>query len=589
MEVAAVDVITVYVRDNGIRVAGLDPLRSNDLCQDAPEPPERGLGDLRATIPNLLYVFEKLPEAVWDDPKSMLMEARALRYMERLQDVEPGEYEKSWPFKQEPRPFQLKIFARARHMTAIALAPVVMGAGKTKILLDVAADKYMRGEIDCVAIIAAPRGVHRQWIEEAIPKSLTDDIKYIAAVWSPTRQTPERVMRPYGTPRLRFLAFNIGAFSTASGKAAMALRQFMNSGRCMLIEDESSRIKNHKAARTKALIGETKRGKKIEGLARYAVVRAIASGTPITKGIEDLWSQYEFLDPDIIGMSNYYAFQARYCVTQRPPGRNVDPRAQVIVGYRNTEEFVNKIAKVTFVVPKSALGLPEKSFEELPVELTREQKMIYNAIRNKLVDDLKDRRITLPNNAAVRYLRLQQVLCGRVYEDSENDEEPPISKDIPSNRVSTLLEWRELHPGPAVIWCRFHKDIEDVFYALNRGNYKPVCYYGETSDEDRALAKRAFREGFATDFIGTAASAGMGVDGLQDVCEQAIYYSSTFSREHRWQSEDRIHRIGMKGNASYTDMVVPRSVDRMILDSYKETADLIASVMSHPDMIPILE
>ena len=583
---------SVKVTASLLSVAGLDPLQRNDLYQDAPEPPPPGFGGLRPTIDNVLYVFEKLPEASWDDPQSKLMEARALRYMERLQDVEPGEYERSWPFKQEPRPFQLKIFARARHMTAIALAPVVMGAGKTKILLDVAADKFMRDEIDCVAIIAAPRGVHRQWIDDAIPKSLTAAVRYNAAVWSPNRKTPDYVMRrrPGAAPdRLRFLAFNIEAFSTASGKASIALRQFMASGRCMLIEDESSRIKNHKAARTKALIGEWKRGKKIEGLARYAAVRAIASGTPITKGIEDLWSQYEFLDPDIIGMSNYYAFQARYCVTQRPPGRNVDPRATVIVGYRNTEEFVKKIAKVTFVVPKSALGLPEKSFEELPVELTREQKMVYNAIRNKLVDDLKDRRITLPTNAAVKYLRLQQVLCGRVYEDNANDEEPPIAKDIPSNRVKTLLEWRELHPGPTVIWCRFHKDIEDVHGALLKAKYRPVTYYGETSDEDRATSKRAFREGIATDFIGTAASAGMGVDGLQDVCEQAIYYSSTFSREHRWQSEDRIHRIGMKGNASYTDMVVPRSVDRMILDSYKETADLIASVMSHPDMIPILE
>ena len=407
---------SVKVTASLLSVAGLDPLQRNDLYQDAPEPTPPGFGGLRPTIDNVLYVFEKLPEAVWDDPQSKLMEARALRYMERVQDVDPSEYDKAWPFKQEPRPFQLKIFARARHMNAIALAPVVMGAGKTKILLDIAADKFMRDEIDCVAIIAAPRGVHRQWIEDAIPKSLTDAVKYRAAVWSPTRQTPSAVMQGGGpiTNRkgnyLRFLAFNVEAFSTHSGKASVALRQFLDSGRCMLIEDESSRIKNHKAARTKALIGEWKRGKKIDGLARYAAVRAIASGTPITKGIEDLWSQYEFLDPSIIGMSNYYAFQARYCVTQRPPGRNVDPRATVIVGYRNTEEFVKKIAGVTFVVPKSALGLPEKSFEELPVELTREQKMVYNAIRNKLVDDLKDRRITLPTNAAVRYLRLQQVL-----------------------------------------------------------------------------------------------------------------------------------------------------------------------------------
>jgi hypothetical protein len=273
----------------------------------------------------------------------------------------------------------------------------------------------------------------------------------------------------------------------------------------------------------------------------------------------------------------------------RPAYARAPAGAVKIVGYRNTEEFVRKIAPYTFVVPKSALGLPEKTFEELPVELTREQKMVYNGIRNKLVDDLRERKITLPANAAVRYLRLQQVLCGRVYEDGATEEEPPIMREIESYRMKHLLEWRELHPGPTVIWCRFQQDVIDIHYTLGALGHKPVMYYGDTSDDDREAAKRAFRKGIATDFIGTAASAGMGVDGLQDVCEQAIYYSGTFSREHRWQSEDRIHRLGMVGNASYTDMVVPNSVDRMILNSYQTTADLIAAVMSRPELIPILE
>ena len=518
------------------------------------------------------------------------MEARAHRLIEAMRQEEPGEYERQWPFKHQPwkarngDSFQLRIFTSARRMKFFALAPVVMGSGKTKMLIDIAADKFLRGEIDCVAIIASPKGVHRQWINTAIPEHMTAAVKWHGVVWKSTRKTPENVAKPSANPRaprrLRFLAFNVEAFSTESGKASRELAYYMRSGRCFFIFDESGRGKTPGAARTKAILK----------LAPLAACRAIATGTPITKGLEDLWAQYEFLDPSIIGMSNYYAFRNRYCVL-RPAYRGAGLGVVKIVGYRNVEEFVRKIAPFTFVVPKSALGLPEKRRAELPVELTPEQRKAYTALRDKLVDDLLAQRIVSPANAAVRLVRLQQVLCGRVYEQPSDEDEPPVARSIPSLRVSTLVEHLENNPGPWVIWCRFTNDIQEIEAALIKAGRKPVTYYGATSDEDRERAKLDFREGRATDFVGNPSTAGMGVDGLQEVCEQAIYYSSSFNREHRWQSEDRIDRIGKKSMSTpslYVDMVVPNSVDRMILQSYTKTEDLIRDVMARPELLPVL-
>src|SRR5690606_39430123 len=45
------------------------------------------------------------------------------------------------------------------------------------------------------------------------------------------------------------------------------------------------------------------------------VKRIVLSGTSITQGLEDLYTQYKFLDPEIIGLDSYYTFRARYCVT----------------------------------------------------------------------------------------------------------------------------------------------------------------------------------------------------------------------------------------------------------------------------------
>ena len=117
---------TIRVQGNAVTLGGVDPLQLNDILADAPEPALPG-ASLRATSANLLYLFERLPSATWEDPQGRLMEARAHRLVNAQGRPEPGEYEKTWPFKMQPRDYQLRIFAAARHMKYFALAPVVMG------------------------------------------------------------------------------------------------------------------------------------------------------------------------------------------------------------------------------------------------------------------------------------------------------------------------------------------------------------------------------------------------------------------------------------------------------------------------------
>jgi len=43
----------------------------------------------------------------------------------------------------------------------------------------------------------------------------------------------------------------------------------------------------------------------------------------------------------------------------------------------------------------------------------------------------------------------------------------------------------------------------------------------------------------------------------------------------------------MCGTALYADMIAPGTVDRMILDAYKTTSDLIATLMDRPELLAI--
>lgn len=567
--------ITVDVGTTLTRVLGANHLAVNDWYQNAPEPPPPNFGGLRTNRANLLYLLDAIPDASWNDPHQKLMEARAMRLIAALRREEPGDYERTWPFKKQPFEHQIKLFAQARHMKMMALAPVALGTGKTKMTLDVAADKFMRGEIDGLGIIA-PNGVHRQWVEEAIPSHMSDAVQWRAAAFSTTRKLPADIMTPSAVRRvMRIFSFNVEGFSSDSGKAFKAMSKFLASGNMMLALDESTRIKTPSARRTKAIL-------RLRDLAK---VRSILTGTPMTKGLEDIYSQYAFLDPEIIGLSNYSSFRSRYCVTM-PAYRGAALGVVKIVGYKNQEELVRKIAPVSFMIPKDVLGLPPQRWERRNVEMTAAQEQLYKLLKEQLIEDLREGRVATPSNAAVRLLRLQQVLCGRYYtrEVTEDEIEVEVPNVVESNRIQVLLDVLEEHDGPAVIWARFTPDILDIVAALKAAGKRVCAYYGGIDAKGREDARTGFRDGRYDYFVGNPAAGGTGVDGLQ-VASLAVYYSCSFNAEHRWQSEGRIHRIGTTESVLYLDLVCPGTVDGLVLKNLLSKGNVAKAVLENPLML----
>ena len=96
---------------------------------------------------------------------------------------------------------------------------------------------------------------------------------------------------------LKIFSFNVEGF--VSKKAQGLITTIMRSENVLLVVDESSRIKRPGAKRTKFI---TQIGKE----AKY---RRILTGTPVTKGPEDVYSQFKFLDPYILGYESFYSFR----------------------------------------------------------------------------------------------------------------------------------------------------------------------------------------------------------------------------------------------------------------------------------------
>jgi superfamily II DNA or RNA helicase len=574
-----------------------DAVQINDLIRNAPEPPfavtdgRRPVDYCRSCSANLLYLEQQLPDATWRDPHNRLFEAKAYRFLSKIRDSAPGEYELNWPFKLKPDDFQLQVFTHARMLREIALAPAALGTGKTKMALDIAADKFMRGEIQGVIVIA-PNGVHRQWIQEAIPQHMTDSVPVITHIWKPTKKVAKAFpLNPNESlKRLRVMTFNVEAFSASAGKAMKAARALMQTGRWLLVMDESTRIKNGRAMRTRVIV---------KYLGPLAACRMILTGTPVTKGLEDFYSQYDFLNPGIIGLSSWTAFRNRYCVTI-PAYRGAALGAVRVIGYKNQEELFRKMAPVTFMIGAEVLGLGEPIRLRREVSMTAEQESIYNALAERLYADLIAQRISTPQNTLVELLRLQQVLCGWVYETAVDEEglEKAVGRRIESRRLNVLRQVLDDTDEQVLTWARFTNDIDDICgmleiqdaAAIKEGSprrWRHARYDGVVKAAVRDEGKGQFRDGEIEYMVGNPAAGGTGVDGLQENCSLAVYYSNSFNREHRWQSEGRLYRRGQKavGRVRFLDLVVPDTVDELFLQAYESTEELAKMVMTSPDML----
>ena len=195
-----------------------------------------------------------------------------------------------YKFKTKPYKHQFDAFMISKDKESYALF-MEQGTGKSKVIIDNIAYLFRKGSIDTV-VIAAPKGVYRNWIASEYETHMPDDVKEFTRlqIWSPAEtisNIDNLVEFLKESNKLRFFVVNIEALSTEKGKNYV--HRLLNTGKSFFVIDESSNIKNRTARRTKNC-------HKLYKLAKY---RRILTGTPVTQGPLDLWSQMHFLDPYI--------------------------------------------------------------------------------------------------------------------------------------------------------------------------------------------------------------------------------------------------------------------------------------------------
>jgi hypothetical protein len=432
-----------------------------------------------------------------------------------------------------------------------------MGAGKTKQAIDAAQVLHVRGEIDKVLIIS-PAPVRSVWFDKdfgELRKHLWPDLCSMIIEYHKGKDRIWSHGRPFREPYLEWVITNYDY--VRDGEGYDEIISYCDN-RTMLVLDESSALKSHKAAQTKACIHiRNKCGRVL-----------LLNGTPITHSPADMYSQGRLMHSSILDCKVFFDFRARYMVL----GGWEDKQT---IGWQNLEDLQTRFSPyVLRRLKKDCLDLPEK-MPPVMFQVPMSQKLwsTYKEMRDSLVAWLSAQQVSVASQAIVKVLRLAQLTSGFIGGVEEESLEP-IQVDLPtwlpfedadpleprgpagtvivgSEKLDFYLDWLEqsFYKKPdmkSILWCRFKPElfrvmaaVQERFPHISTGMMYGGQRKGERESVKRMLDPRAAPEGALV----VGSTLGTGSIGLTLTAADTNFYMS-LNRVllHLLQSIDRTHR-----------------------------------------------
>lgn len=338
----------------------------------------------------------------------------------------------------------------------------------------------------------------------------------------------------------------------------------------LIVCDEAQYVTNPEAQRTKSVLGI--RGKRLLWL----------SGTPLINRPKELWTACTTLAPHVFG-TDYVAFANRYCdrkLVKYPAGKGFNKKTgKPYTIWKNTwdDEGASNIEELNFLL-RSTFMLRREKKDFLP-QLPAKQRQL----------------IVLPETGCARVIQEErkkwEVVCNVHGYDAavrsiETEAGPAFSEMAAARKavadaklsVSTTFIRDALgSSGKIVVFCH-HRDIITALMDSLVG-FLPVSHHGGLTAVEKDSAVQAFvGDPEVRVFIGNIKSAGTGVDGLQKVCQHAIFVELPWDPATLNQAEDRLQRMGQEGSVLIQHLVLDGSLDAKMVGKILKKQELFNQV-----------
>lgn len=384
-----------------------------------------------------------------------------------------------------------------------------MGLGKTSIVLSAVKElKYNRFSVSKVLVIAPKKVAEGTWSKEKDK-------------WDHTRCL--RISRVLGSEkkRIRALYEPADVYIINRENVVWLVDFYKNDWPFdMVVIDESSSFKSHKAKRFKALSAMAPRIKRIVEL----------TGTPSPNGLADLWAQLYLLDEGARLGTRYAGFRERY-FDAGPRHNGIVYKYSVKQG--SEEAILSAISDICVSMKASDyLELPDCIMHEIPVELDPKAAKAYRELEREMVLELPDDEVTVTSAAALSN-KLLQLGNGAIYGEDHSVHEVHGCK---IEAFMELIESLSASGKNALVFYNYQHDRERLQKALAKTGLV-VRELKTTQDEDD------WNAGKIDILLTHPASSAYGLN-LQQGGNHVVWFGLNWNYELYTQANKRLHRQG---------------------------------------------
>jgi SNF2 family DNA or RNA helicase len=296
-----------------------------------------------------------------------------------------------------------------------------------------------------------------------------------------------------------------------------------------IVCDESHYLKNPKAARTDFILKNFKN----------VPFKMLTTGTPILNRTVELVPQL-----DLLGiLDSHFGGKRKFINRYAPPqwtgygtvydSANVEElqvelRKSCMIRRMKKDvltELPDKMRQVIYL-PLSDKNAYEKveddSINWFETKLRKKEDLSEHEILEKVDKKLENRSWYAERMVRVEYLRQAAI----------------------EYKMEAVFEWIDdtLEQTNKLILFAHHRDaIEQLFEHYKN---KAVMLYGGMSGQVEDIVNKFIKDKKIHLFVGSLQSGGVGIDGLQKVCDKVAFVELAWTPAMMSQAEDRVHRIG---------------------------------------------
>lgn len=381
------------------------------------------------------------------------------------------------------------------------------GTGKTRVGIEAFAERRRKGGA-CLLVIATKSLLDNAWKKDF--QEYAPDMHCVIATATNRAEAFEIPADVYIT--------NHDAVNWLVNQKAKFFKKFDS-----LEIDESTAFKHHTSGRSKAIAKIVK---------HFTYIR-LASGSPNTNGICDLWHQVYLLDGGTRLGPSFFGFRSAACTPKQ-----VGPLTQHVkwIDKPNIENIVGALIKDITIRHRfeDCVDIPPNHKYSVSYTLGKKHMAQYREMEEEQLLILKDKTITAINAASV-YTKLLQIASGAVYN------RPDEYSLIDSSRYELVLDLVEARAHSVVFFLWKHQRDELVREAEKR-KIKYAVYDGGTKDTARSKIVDEFQDGQLQVIFAHPKTAGHGLTLTRGTA--TIWASPTYDLEWFAQGWKRVHRIG---------------------------------------------